>query len=396
MTIIRRLYPLGDQGFTALYNFLFVIISSVLLDSKNFIIINTVFLCIMFAINLQNALVLQPFMKESVNNKIKKASISYSIKYLVRLNLIFILFIGAYFIFTKINFMTFLLTIVWLFLLTFSEYIRRIVMVLNKWNYGFYFGLVNNLFSWIVILVVKPTTAIAYLNLIIICLFIMLIPYLFVVLKLVKLNIISDILLVNIYKKGGLILCGSAIAYWFITGGYLLLITHFIPLDQSSDLRKIQNMFNGIMLILTALDNFLLVGSGYIEDKKIKIMHLLLIVSNIVYGVFVYIAINIIYPGNVSLLKLLPMWICFYLILSIGKLWISILKSIYITKAIFLSQFYATIVFILLLSLIKVFAINLNSYLITFIWIPSSLVILIVCLVEKNKVFRKILSEVKS
>ncbi|WP_437829647.1 hypothetical protein ACQRXC_18100 [Niallia taxi] len=391
----QKLFVLGDQVFTALYNFIFVLTTSLILPTKEFVIINYMVLLVMFVVNVCNAIVFQPFMRQTN----KKETISKGLLKLVQkyLSITFLLSILIFLIFSKIynvNYEVLILGYFWLLFLTIYELCKRINMVTNRWKFNFFSGLLLNCFTWGIVYLLLPRTNKEYLFISVIILGCILLANLIML----KINIVNTKQITNTpyekieFKQDGKILLGGAISFWFISGGYLLFLSGILSVEEISNLRIIQNLFNGILILSTTLDNYILAGNGKEIHRNQRMMRWGLIGIIIIYSVVVYFAAKIIYPENISLVYLLPIWLVFYLILGLSRFLISLIKYFSVSRTVFTSQFLSAVTYIVLMMLWSFFF-NFNAYIVSILWLPSVFIILLINLQKMRYIDKQMIME---
>lgn len=383
---LENTFPFLDQGIAAAFNFLFVLVTSFILPTDEFVKINYIMLMVLLMLNVHNALVFQPFLKffsASSSENIKGISLNV----LLKLNLASILIFAGTFYYLKISLSLFVGAVIWLFILSFYEFNRRISMLNGKWNNNFFIGLLLNLITWPAIYFFKFDSAKVTLLFIISAYFLVSIIFTLINFKyywkkifFAKPKGINDIKRDNEFYKFGILLLGGSVAFWFISGGYLLYLGKFLLTNEIAFLRVLQNLFNGIWIILTALDNVILSGSGYEIFKKIKSVRFLAIVSifTALYGTLVYLVFRFFYDFD-NITSVLLIWILFYLILSFAKIYMSLLKFMGESKSVFISQGIGVAIYFIMVTIINGVGVELNIINVSFLWVPISLIILLIC-----------------
>ncbi|CAI9395041.1 hypothetical protein BACSP_00832 [Bacillus sp. T2.9-1] len=395
---LQKIYVIGDQVYTAAYNFLFVLITSLILKPDQFVEINYIFLLIMFVVNVCNALVFQPFMRQINKNKIiTKNIILFSVKYLVSIFLISMLLLFILMGIFDLTFSTLMLGFLWLILITFYEFTKRINMIKGNWKSNFNVGLTLNILTWGTVIYLQPNSSLKYLM---ICMIILFISCLVLFLSskkslFDKINV-DNVVDVGEFFNNGKILLGGAISFWFISGGYLLFLSSFLSVEEISALRIIQNLFNGVLILTTALDNYILSGNGRKIFEMRRILVGALTAFILLYSVIVFIISKVIYTTNYEVVYLLPIWLIFYIVLGISRFLVSMIKFFSVSKAVFTSQFYSMLTFIILFALWLFTSEHVNVYIVSIIWIPSISIFLIMNLVEMKKLNYMLISEEKN
>ncbi|MGR6337093.1 hypothetical protein ACU5CE_04455 [Priestia megaterium] len=375
---LSKLYPLADQIGVSAFNFLLVFIPSLVLDTSEFVKFSNIALFVLFIINAANAVVYQPYLRffrtSPLLNKNIQKNIYTSFMLLLTSFLILTFLLKQHF-----NFSWILITYsgAWIILMFVYELIKRYNMVTNKWNVNFHMVLVLNVLTFLGILLFQPSTAEQVLTIINCSLLIL----------------VASLLLINgryfqfLYfrKDSGTIvspkefflfgknLLGGAIAFWFISGGYLLLIGHFINNSDIENTRIIQNFFSGSLIVINTLDNYLLAKTEKMGDifNKYKRIRILLMVFLLVYSCGVELAIQIFYPANNIEILLVLLFALFYIILSNLRLINSIAKTIGSSKDVFISQFTASSIYLISIFIINSIDLKISIYILIFLWIPS-------------------------
>ena len=375
---LSKLYPLADQIGVSAFNFLLVFIPSLVLDTSEFVKFSNIALFVLFIINAANAVVYQPYLRffrtSPLLNKNIQKNIYTSFMLLLTSFLILTFLLKQHF-----NFSWILITYsgAWIILMFVYELIKRYNMVTNKWNVNFHMVLVLNVLTFLGILLFQPSTAEQVLTIINCSLLILLASLLlingryfqFLYLRKDSGTIVSP----KEFFLFGKNLLGGAIAFWFISGGYLLLIGHFINNSDIENTRIIQNFFSGSLIVINTLDNYLLTKTEKMGDifNKYKRIRILLMVFLLVYSCGVELAIQIFYPANNIQILLVLLFALFYIILSNLRLINSIAKTIGSSKDVFISQFTASAIYLISIFIINSIDLKISIYILIFLWIPS-------------------------
>jgi hypothetical protein len=390
---LNKLFPILDQAISATFNFLFVMVTSLILPTKEFVFINYIMLIVLLIVNVHNAIVFQPFLKFFSKIKNTNSSKKFALKTLFIINLIAIPIIVIICFYLNVPFVLFILAIVWLFILVLYEFNRRISMLRGRWDLNFYIGLLLNILTWPIIIYFSFGTSTVTL------LFILSIYLLITIIFTIKnyndfwIGLFSDKKYekFNIFKenkefyKFGFMLLGGAVSFWFISGGYLLYIGKFLAADEVALLRTIQNMLNGILIVLTALDNLILSGAGNGIFKKLSSIKSLIALFIILYGSLTYILFNLFYDFE-NILFVLSIWLLFYLIMSFAKIYMSLLKFNGESKSVFISQGIGSIIYLFTVTLMYFNGIKLNVINVSLLWIPISVIILLISLKDLKSI----------
>jgi O-antigen/teichoic acid export membrane protein len=389
---LNKLFPILDQAISATFNFLFVMVTSFILPTKEFVFINYIMLIVLLIVNVHNAIVFQPFLKFFTKTKNTNSRKKFVLKTLFIINLIAIPIIAIISFYLNAPFVLIILAIVWLFILVLYEFNRRISMLRGRWDLNFYIGLLLNILTWPIIIYFSFGTST-------VTLFFILSIYLLITIIFTIKNY-NDFWIgvldkeydkFNIFKenkefyKFGFMLLGGAVSFWFISGGYLLYIGKFLTADEVALLRTIQNMLNGILIVLTALDNVILSGTANGILKKLSSIKSLIALFIIFYGSLIYIVFNLFYDfGNI--LYVLSIWLLFYLIMSFAKVYMSLLKFNGESKSVFISQGIGSIIYLFTVTLMYFNGIKLNVINVSLLWIPISVIILLISLKDLKSI----------
>jgi O-antigen/teichoic acid export membrane protein len=389
---LNKLFPILDQAISATFNFLFVMVTSFILPTKEFVFINYIMLIVLLIVNVHNAIVFQPFLKFFTKTKNTNSRKKFVLKTLFIINLIAIPIIAIISFYLNAPFVLIILAIVWLFILVLYEFNRRISMLRGRWDLNFYIGLLLNILTWPIIIYFSFGTST-------VTLFFILSIYLLITIIFTIKNY-NDFWIgvldkeydkFNIFKenkefyKFGFMLLGGAVSFWFISGGYLLYIGKFLTADEVALLRTIQNMLNGILIVLTALDNVILSGTANGILKKLSSIKSLIALFIIFYGSLIYIVFNLFYDfGNI--LYVLSIWLLFYLIMSFAKIYMSLLKFNGESKSVFISQGIGSIIYLFTVTLMYFNGIKLNVINVSLLWIPISVIILLISLKDLKSI----------
>jgi O-antigen/teichoic acid export membrane protein len=392
---LNKMFPILDQAIAAAFNFLFVMVTSFILPTKEFVFVNYIMLIISLIVNVHNAMVFQPFLKFFFNRNSSDNSKKLALKTLFIINLIAILIIAGASFYLNISFTLLIEAIIWLFILSFYEFNRRISMLRERWDLNFYIGLLLNVLTWPTMVYFDFESAAFTL------LFILSIYLLVTIIFTVKnYNYFWRSLFLNKgYDRGhifrenkefykfGIMLLGGSVAFWFISGGYLLYLGKFLTADETALLRVIQNMLSGILIVLTVLDNIILSGSGNAIFRKLNSIYSLTLVALFIvfYGALIYIVFSLFYDfGNI--LYVLSIWLLFYLIMSLAKIYMSFLKFNGESKSIFISQGIGAVIYFFIVTLMYFIGVKLNIINVSLVWIPTSLIILLISIKDLKRI----------
>jgi len=378
---LTKIFPLADQIGVSAFNFLLVFIPSLVLGTTEFVKFSNIALFVLFIINASNAVVYQPYLrffrKEIWLNSLIIKNICITLFMLLSIFLIFVLITKESYNFSsKLAFYS----AIWIILMFICELIKRYNMLVNKWNLNFYIIISINILTFLGILIFQPSKAENILLIIDFSLGIILI-----ILFLVK-NTYFKFLFLKKRSKNNVVsskefwlfgknLFGGATAFWFISGGYLLLIGHFLNDTEIGNIRVIQNFFSGSLIIINTLDNYLLAKNENfnVVFNKYKKLRFLILIFLAFYSCCVAVAIHIFYPTNNISLFLVTMFSLFYIILSNLRLINSISKTVGSSKDVFISQFLACLIYLICIVLISIAGFKVSSYSLIAIWVPGLL-----------------------
>jgi hypothetical protein len=382
MKKIFRLLPVFEQSMSALFNFLLIFLTSIYLVTSDFVVLNNIYLYIMLMVNIMNAIVYQPLMLNfrDTGRIYNGFIIKLVIGHLLLITLMFIIF--SYF--QGVETPVLILAATLASLIVIYELFRRLTMLQNSWTVITCTGFMNNLVSWLILLSINEIS-ITKVLIIISCSYLLtcFVLLFFLLRNYTKYNFTYKNKPV---RSQGWFLLGGAVSFWFISGGYLLLLTTIITNEDTVFLRVIQNLLSGILIILTAFDNFILSSKNIpLTKSKYKLYMLLFIIF---YGTIAYFIINTFYTFE-SVLFTLIIWLFFYYVLSLSKIDMSILKAKGITSIIFKSQFVASAVFALLLHIWHYCSYDLNPIYISATWLLCGCVMWLMVKVTNGKAIKE-------
>ncbi len=373
LTRLNMLLPLLEQGVAALYNFLLIFVASLLLPVEQFVTFSYVWLYVLLILNAINALVFQPFMRMIAAHDMRNA------RAIVRLSVISIIginFLGgllAFYLGPYYNETLPLIgwTTVTLFAVAVYELGRRVWMLAGRWHFGVAFGVVLHVSTWTVVWIAKPVTPAGFMApLVVIYGAVGLVSLALGLMKLLHdapLEQRDDLVFLEYFRFGAPLLVG-AVAFWFFSGGYLFFVGKILPTTDVAALRMIQNLFNGVLLLLVAIENYILSGGVRALLRRLGIVHSLLASFVIVYGLLVYLVFTKVYPGIDAHAELVLIWTFTYLLLAFSRIWMSLLKWYGHAMKVGLSQINGTGVFLLLLFLCVGLGAPMNALLVSLLW----------------------------
>lgn len=385
---IAKVMPFLDQGATALFNFLFVFTTSLLLSAEEFAFANYGFLAILFVVNVGNALVFQPYLRTIAKGGF--ASVRRMTLYAVLVSTVISVIASPllYVIGKNLGMPdgAIYLTVLILYASMAYELGRRMNMLQGRWDLNLLYGMSLSLLMLLALLVVQPDKASDMLAMVLAAYTILGAPMLLLGLgKALRSSVSADTVEVisDTYWESlryGALLLGGAIAFWFISGGYLLIVAKFVPTYDIAVLRATQNLMNGVLLIFTALDNYVLSGQARRLVKQPASAYGFLVSIVALYSILAYGAFVLIYPSMRSFAYLIAIWAVVYLLTTFARLWISILKWHGDARSVLTGQVSGVAFFMLLVGLAALLDLQPGAAGVTLFWLLSSLVVFVVVL----------------
>lgn len=393
--------PFLDQGASALFNFLFVLVASLLLGTEQFAHANYGFLAVVFVVNISNALILQPYLR--ITSKSQTANIKETTKCAVALTLA----VGAvaspllYVVGQGLGMPGGAISSAILVLYASMAYElgRRVNMLRGKWSLNLLYGIALCGLMLLAILAVRPDTASSLLTVVLVAYAILDLPILFFGFSYaLRSSSASSAVetgshMYREFLRFGTLLLGGAIAFWFISGGYLLVVAKLISTYDVAVLRMSQNLMNGLLLAFTALDNYILAGHARRLLEKSTFVYGFLVLVVVLYSVFAYIVFASIYPSMRNAAYLIAIWAVVYLLITFTRLWVSILKWHGDARSVFVGQTSGAVLFLLLVGLAVFLGLRPGAAGVIVCWLLSSLVIFLLMFVSVRSVLRN--SEVR-
>ncbi|WP_461672888.1 hypothetical protein [Priestia megaterium] len=383
---MKKIFPFIDQINVAIFNFILVFIPSILMSSENLLQLNLMSLILGFCSTVSNALIYQPFLKSF--NLDKKVSRALFIK--INLKLFFYIIIPlSIFLFREYSYYStseILLILLLIIVINYYEFFKRINMIKNSWGTNILCGFVINI-SWILLIIVYKDyiSAIVFFEMIII---LMATIFLLVINnKFIESKYEATSFSMRNFNSFGIGLLGAGIAFWMISGGYLLVFKSLFTETQLNNLRLYHNFYSGFLIVFVVLDNYLLSGSGKKLVGKLNILLGISVLSIIFYSALVYVIIRVIYSRQELILILL--FSMMYIIIATIRIMNSKHKIENKSKEVMLSQVIPVslyVTFILFYSKIT----GIQPLISTLVWVICLLIGLIYLvkntLKEKNRV----------
>ncbi|SFI88517.1 Polysaccharide pyruvyl transferase family protein WcaK [Paenibacillus sp. UNC496MF] len=372
--ILRKSSPFFDQIIIAAFNFLLLFCSSFLLNTKEFVLLSNFILFNMLLLNILNAGILQPFMHKSRTTKDDWLVFS-----IIASVLLCFLFSGFVFLLKEhYGFSSKQIAILATLNLFSSlfELFRRRNMLLQKW----YSNIVAGVTLVTLTAMISFFTGIHRFEGIIEG---VTLSYIIVVVLLViqnsKVGVPLKIALnkehVRSFFTFGWWLLGSAIGFWFVSGGYLLWLSHIIHDSQTiAELRITQNLMSGIVILLTVVDNLQMTGSrNFVLQKRMIFLGTPVVI--VAYGTAMSLFFYASYDQLRSSWNLIFLWTAVYICLAIIRIMTGYLKSQGKARPSFYSQVGVVLLFILITELASITQQGLNPFIIVVYWLVSYLII---------------------
>lgn len=391
---IAKATPFLDQGAVALFNFLFVFTASLLLSAEEFAFANYGFLAVFFVVNVGNALVFQPYLRTITKGGFTSARGMTLYTILVSMVISAVASPLLYVVGKNLGMPdgAIYLTVLVLYMSMVYELGRRMNMLQGRWGFNVLYGISLSTLTLLALLIMRPDSASGMLTVVLGAYTVLGAPmFLFGLVGALRSSVSPDKVEAtsDTYWESlrfGVLLLGGAVSFWFISGGYLLMIAGMVSTNDVVALRVTQNFMNGILLIFAALDNRILAGQAYhlIQRPTSAYGYLVLIV--VLYSALAYIAFVLIYPSMRSFAYLIGIWMVVYLLTTFTRLWISIFKWYGNARSVVTVQAGGVFFFVLLVGLAALLGLQLSAVEVTLFWLLSSLVIYMLVLVSRRKI----------
>jgi len=368
---LRNLLPLLEQGSAALFTFAINFIASLRMDAVPFVKFTTVWIASLLIVTLSNAVVFQPAMWAIMHQR-NHAQHRVLFKASGLLALMLLLATGYYMWVMQHSDPTTSpynwLTISLIAMISLFEFVRRLLMLSSKWLVSFAINLVMMVTVGLSF-IGRPSLNQVWIHLILI----------YGVAILTALCFAHPMLRPRdeVERKPGLLkdllsfgtpLLGAGLSFWFITGGYLLLLNHALQPAQSASLRALQNLFSGIMVLLAAFDNWALAQPDRLTLKQARFIEKGLLGVVIAWGL----VLSVVAPRLFHKFSVSPFMVLFftlsYAALSSARLWMSIAKQSGNSMLAMNSQTFACVSFLLLVGVQWYLKLALSATSITILW----------------------------
>ena len=392
--------PFLDQGAAAFFNFFFVFLASVVLSPEEFVFANYGYLELLFAITLSQAFIFQPYLWTTsksgfanVRATTLHATLACVIVSMVASPLLYMVSKNL-----GMPAQAIYLTVLILYAAMLYELGRRVNMLRGRWSLNLFCGMSLSALMFLIVLALRPNTASGILTAMLTGYTILGVPMLLfglvgVFRSPVARNVVGAIPdNPNSYwrslRYGGW-LSGEAIAHWFTTAGYLLVIANLVSTYDFAGLRITQNLMNGIILIFVALENYVLSGHArrLLERPSSVYGYLALMVA--LYSMFACAAFTLIYPSMRSFAYVFALWAVGYLLFSFAKLWALILKWHGDARSIVMGQISGVAFFMLLISLVALLGLRLSAVEVALFWLLSSLIFSVLVLFKVKVILQR-------